>query len=404
MTMPPIPVQSPATKLLDAACALLAEEGIKGLSMRKLAGKLETSLGSLTHHTGSKAELTGAVIGALNTTQRKRHEQWLARGQNLDFGGEGVLAAMIAGYLDEAATIYRVQAIALCELVLEAAHKAENFTALPALIAAEEGFWRTLLRDDPEGADLASVIANYCWDELPFTLAVGHNPDYRLLRFCTMTRLAGRFRDTHDHGLNAAFAAWSRRQANGYAPAPGAYEADAKRARLGGHIAAIIGNDGVSAVTHRAVAAAAAMPHTTIAHHFRTRDDLLRAGIEALYLGAAVAIGPDSPETARLSGFSYARATHAMALAAARDPSLAGFALDFRRRRAELSLQTLPKLLGETKAMDGAALQAATMVLIGGGIALYAQGKQREGGWGQWLEKINRLRRLGQKRNRTTVL
>lgn len=362
--------------IADAACALVAEEGIGGLSLRRVAARVGASLGGVSYHAGNKRDLVARLVQDRAAAQALRHRQWLDRCAPLDVAHPDVLAAIIAGFLDDAALRHRASSLAGCELVADAARDPAAYDGMAGLIGADAGFWQELLAGADDAMVLGEVIACYCRDELPFTLALAADPDYRLLRAGAIARLCQRFAPVADgfaQGLDAFAAAL-----------PGTQDgAGARRAELSRAIAAVILKDGVAAVTHRSVAAQAQAPHSTIAHHFPRHADLLQAGIAGLYRQIAAL----RPQSQRLEssgeGMSLMLASHAVALAGARDAALAPLALDLRRRRAELARDVLAQALDLPVNGDLGALQAALMVLVGSGIASHAipPGEADGAGW-----------------------
>lgn len=377
--MPPRTAAAP--DIAAAARALVAEEGLRGLSLRKVAGRAGVSLGGVSYQVGDKADLVRLLVQDAGALRRQRHEAWLARARRADLADPAVLAALVSGYLDEQAQGDRAHALAHCELVLEAGRAPALAADIAALVADETGFWRAALTDTPGGAGHGEAIAAYCQDELPFTLAIGADPDYRLLRAATLSRLAERLRDTAGRGFAAGFealvAAMDARAVDIRQPPP--VDPRSPRARIAAAVAELIEAEGAAAVTHRAVAAVAGAANSTVAHHFRTRDDLLRAGVEALYRGSvgSTAAAPDAE--AQRGGRTLLRATRALVLAAARDESLRPFALDLRRRRGE-HMGPLVAPVAAGRPLDAAAAQAAAMTISGGGFAGQARGEAPRAG------------------------
>ena len=373
--MPSAP-RSSAAEISSAARSLVAEEGLRGLSLRKVAARAGVSLGGVSYVMGGKADLVRQLIDDAVAQRRERHGQWLARAGRLDLADPAVLAGLVGGYLDEAALHDRNSSLAICELMLEAGRDPTAFGGIGGLIAGETAFWREALERLPQGPGLGEAIADYCRDELPFALAIGLDPDYRLLRAGVCARLAARLCDAHGRGFAAGFealaAAMDARAVDIRKPL-GA-DLDSRRGHIAAAVADLIEQEGVAAVTHRAVAAAASAPNSTVAHYFRTRDDLLRAGIEALYLGAIGSTEPLPPARAREGGLSLLRASGALVLSTARDASLRPFALDLRRRRGE-HMAALVRPIGGAQPLDAAAAQAASMVITGAGIARQALGE-----------------------------
>lgn len=372
-----MPTDDPA-KYASAARARIAAQGFRGLRMRSVAQEAGASLGSLNHHVGDKAALIAAIVREERRERQLQHALWRRRVACLDLTDATVLAAAIATYLDEAALVHRAMALTGCELLVEAVMAPQEFPGIDLLLADEERLWVDLLATGyGSDADLfGRAIVGYCHDERPFTIALAGHADYRLLRSATIASVSAGLAGRGD-GLAARFG--DLVAACGSDPAVSPLPVDlpdgSKKAVLAQHIAQVIAEQGVSAVTHRAVAARAGVSNSRIAHHFRTQADLLDAGFGALILAMRQEMRSlDLPEPERHRGMAMIRATHSIALVAARDPALQPFALDMRRRRSENVRERLRGMLGGDRAADDATLQAVSMMTIGSGFAAMASG------------------------------
>lgn len=368
----------PAPPFLSAARARIAANGIRGLSLRSVAQDAGVSLGSLNYHIGDKAALVARLIEQECAENRVVHDDWLARTAELDLAVPETLATVIIAYLDEASEVRREAALTGCELLIDAGLDPDGYAGIAGLLDGEENFWASVLdRDHGAGARaFGKAIAGYCRDELPFSIAVGRDSDYRLLRAATVGRLAEGLAGS-GAGLSRSFetlvAACGDSQALG--PLPVDLPAGSKKADLAGHIAALIAEQGVASITHRLVAARAGVPNSSVAHHFRTRDDLLDAGMGALILDMRRELQAGSePDHSHRRGPALIRATHSIALAAARDPELIPFALDMRRRRAENVRALIGEAIAGPEGLDPAAVQTAVLVIIGSSFADRARG------------------------------
>lgn len=354
-----------------AALALVSTQGIKGLSLRALAQQMGLSLGSLSYRVGDKSALTALILNQEEKERVAWRAQWIERTALLDLTEPRILAAVLCAYLDEAAYNQREASILFCELLLDAMRVPENYSGLLDLIGEEERFWTQMLGPRHPAADLLDpAIAAYCRDELPFTLAANGDPDYRLLRMATISRvtegLAGRGADLAPHfgTLTAAMARGGPLQ-----DAAADLPEGSRKAELAEHVAALILESGVASVTHRLVAAHAGVSNSSIAHHFRTSRELVEAGLNALILRARNALRSEPLDD--VHGLAMVRATHSIALAATRDPMLVPAAIDMRRRRAENVRARMADRLGGVEAIDPAGIQAALMILAGFGYPLH---------------------------------
>lgn len=371
-----------ANSFLRAARHRIAVHGIGGLSLRRIAQDAGASPGALSYHIGDKATLMARLIDAEIAARHARYGAWQARAAPLDPTCPQTLAAIVTAWLDEAASSCREDTAMACELVLEAGIARDGLPGMSDLFDAEDRFWAGLLGGGRWTAaePLGKAIAAYCRDELPFTLALAADADYRLLRAATISRLAAGFAGD-GAGIARHFDALvdACGQACGSSLLPVDLPDGSRKAELAQHIAVLIMEQGIAALSHRAVAARAGVSNSNVAHHFRTSEDLLYAGMGGLIQRMRRELR--SPPGQRWHhGLAVIRATHAIALAAARDPALRPFALDMRRRRAENVRMDIAAQIGVDVTCDGAAVQAATMVLIGSGLARQADDARQERG------------------------
>lgn len=382
-----------ALPVLQAARARIAANGLRGLRLRSVAHDAGTSLGSINYRIGDKASLIARLIEEEQTQARAARVAWQARMAALDLTAPAMLAEIITGYLDQSADRRREAAITSCELLLEAGLDPPAFPGMAGLLDEEEAFWADALKRDhgTRAPVLAWAVANYCRDELPFTIAANGDADYRLLRAAVARRVAAGLSGEGDSLTGQFEALVAGCGATGAStPLPVDLPPGSKKAELAQHIASIIAEQGVASVTHRLVAARAGVPNSSVAHHFRTLGDVLQAGIGALILSARRELGA-SEDQDRRDGIALLRATHSIALAAARDQALVPFALDMRRRRAENVRAAIGRAIAPGTGLDPAAVQAAVMVMIGASFAARATPRNNltEAGL---IEQLGRLR------------
>lgn len=374
---------SAAQSLVATARRELALRGAGALSFRRLAAAGGVTPATLSYHLGSKTQILAALVEAERALDRERHAAWRARLDGLARFDPPALAALVELYLDEgaadeAAGGARLGSLVWADLLLRAHVDGDVAALVRPWIEERRAFWRGLLDGRIENpATWAEAILGYAADEGIHTLANGCRPDYRLLRRMAIERLARRLDPAARGGLDAAavFDALVRRldPAIGL-PGPEAGSdliAPGRRRDIAAAACAVILDEGAEAVTHRAVGERAGVPASTVAYHFRSGPDLLRAGQEMVYLvaqGRAPAPGEDSAER------RYAvvvRGTLSIGLAAARDPSLAAQAIDLRRLRGENLFRTLRAGHARMQPLDG---QVLALVAIGAGAVAGAEG------------------------------
>ncbi|WP_156840883.1 TetR family transcriptional regulator [Novosphingobium aquimarinum] len=367
-----------ALPFIPVARSRIADHGIRGLSMRTVAQGAGSSVGSLNHHIGDKAALIGRLIEEERKERRDLLDRWRKRTAQLALADPQVLASVIAAYLEEAAVARREASVTICEFLVEAIVDPHGFPTLPGLLDDEDHFWAVLLeRDHGHSADaLGRAIAAYCRDELPFFIAAPGHTDFRLLRTATIQRLAEGMVGQAS-GLSRGFAALVSACGEGNAAVQFPFDLPegSKRVEVAGYAANVMMQMGAAGITHRQVASEGGIPHTSVAHYFPTREDLMHAAIGSLILRTRHEVrGTSLDDTDGSYGLTLIRATHSVALAATRDPALVVFALDMRRRRAENVHGDVSKTIGGSEGLDRAAAQTATMILIGSGLAAMARG------------------------------
>ena len=361
-----------------AARSRIAASGIHGLSLRTVAQDAGSSVGSLSYRIGDKRALITHLVDDCRQEFKQAAVIYRERAERLDLTLPEVLAHLVIAWLDEATAARREAVLAGCELLLDATIDPVSYQGIGDLLDDEDRFWSELLAPSYGAVSdiFGSAIAAYCRDEMPFSIALGDNTDYRLLRVATVKRLAEGFAGNAT-GLARSFEALVAAcgDTSTATPVPVDLPEGSKKAELAEHIAGLMAEQGLARVTHRVVAARSGVSNSTVAHHFRTRSELLQAGLGAQILRVRAGLRSGAlPDAQHSDGMILIRSTHAVALAAARDPLFAPFALDMRRRRAENVHFAVGEALGGADGLDRAAVQAATIAMVGSGLAAMARG------------------------------
>jgi AcrR family transcriptional regulator len=356
--------------VLRAAMALVAADGLKGLSLRPLAEALGTTVSALSHRFGLKDELVAALIEAACAEDCAFLDDWLARIHALA-PVDGVLLAELADAIfDDMVGPHGQRTLFYCELAQGAPSRPEIAVPFAAWRARRLAFWQAaaaaLMRPD-----LAEALDAYSIDETAHGLAIGNLAAYRWLRRLCLRRLCCGLAPAPDGSDQRQFAVFHAALGNltdgpGRYPAPGMNEWQANAAR---HVSALIIAHGADAVTHRAVAGRAGIASSTLAYHFPRQEDLLKAGLNDIIMRTHGMIDAPSPQADdggfALSSVEIARATFAVALAATRMPDLRAFAADMRRRRGENYIVHLNRHAPAGMEYDIVAAQALAMTGIG---------------------------------------
>ncbi len=324
--------------VLQAAMRLVAADGLKGLSLRPLAEQLGSTVSALTHRFGLKDELLGRLIETAMSRDAEFLDRWLRVIRELDVREGALMADLADAVLTDMVGSEALSTRFYCELLQGVVSRPEIAPLIAAWSHQRLGFWLAAA----EGLNtplLGEALHAFSTEEAAHGLALGDIAAYRWLRRLNLRRLCcGLFppRGSTDlqqfqvfHAALGDFAAQSDRQGE---PAMTEWQASAAR-----HISMLIIAEGADAVTHRAIAARAGVPNSTLAHHFPRREDLLRAGLADMVDRVRRVNDPSQPSELvfDMTTLEVSRATFAFSLAAVNMPALKGKAADMRRRRGE---------------------------------------------------------------------
>lgn len=359
-----------AEAIVDAARDLVAERGLAALSLRALAERAGTSVGSISYRIGDRAALVEAIAAREVELAERDLERFRRDMAGIDALASGCLADLVTAWLDDCALAGRTSAVVQGELLLKTQREPAGNGHVARLHALLQDRWGVAVADHPQAGPLAARIAGYCLDERPFSVLLAQEADYRLLRQSTLRAL---LRDL-DEGPPPGGSRWHMALVERLAgPARIAIETgeppQGNKAAIAEKIGDLILAQGIEGLSHRAVAREADAANSSVAHHFPAQRDLLLAGVEALYRRMRREIGTDDDAD---TGYAVIVLTHEMALAASRDERFRPFAIDMRRRRAENVHAVISEQLTGRPDGDRAMTQAWTMAMIGHGFALAA--------------------------------
>lgn len=355
--------------VLHAAMALVAAGGLRGLSLRPLAERMGTTVSALSHRFGLKDELIAALIAAARDEDGEFLDGWLARIRALRPLDGALLADLTDTILADMAGSHATRTLFYSELLLGAPSRPEIAEPLADWRARRLAFWRAAAEslDRPE---LGGVLHAFSTDEAAHGLALGDLAAYRWLRRLALRRLCGAVvpapgaSDLREFAVFHATLGELMEGPDGYHPP----QLSEQQAAMASHISQLIIAEGADAVTHRAIAARAGVASSTLAYHFPRQEDLLKAGLEDIIARMHGRVyRPNGVNVAEedLSTVEIARATFALALAAARMPSLRACAADMRRRRGENYLFILNRGVVPESPFDLLSAQALSITGIG---------------------------------------
>ena len=370
--------------LQKAGRELVARGGLRNLSFRSVAAASGWTLGEINYRIGKKEQL----IDILTKREREQYsafeDKWLARLAGLPQFDGPMLATIVAAYLDEIAANHHVSGIFWEEMLLEAGVNASIRPAATSWINDRKSFWWRLLQGRHEKAEfLARILVAVSVEEQMYTIVLGDSTDYRLLRDIGLRRLCdGLLSDTSpDIGvlfedLQIAF----------FGEETIDFELKGSAAAIAAMAGQLMRKKGLSAVTHRAVAAGLGVSTSAVAHHFRTHMDLIQGGNAALYgkflsdpdivhvVRRQLAITPSDPGGVvdpNLEAAELMRAMHILVLAAARDPKFIPLAARRRRDRGRTSIRWIGETFDRPDKFDRCSAQMVSMAF--GGELLFSQ-------------------------------
>jgi AcrR family transcriptional regulator len=368
-------------QLLNAACSIVAESGWAGLTLRPLAESLAVSVTVLSNHYGARAEVVAAICAAACAEEERLFAGWRQMLARLGPLSAGIAADLADTIVEELAVRQRAFSLLFIEALQTSSWDDSLRSAFAPWLQARMLFWTQLgiQAGVPAAAAGAGWLGGYFIDELAHSLCLNHLADYRMLRRLCLRRLFSGIAAQPDSGDVALFEALFdglEYRAGETAVTHGAVVAVDWAGRAARACALTLTERGVSALTHRAIAAEAGVPHTTLSYRFPTQHDLVVAGLEYIITHLLQAVDDsersgDLPQTlAQLRtadghDLDVGRATFALAIAAARMPRLVPSAADMRRRRGINLLKILRRAEPPLRGLDMPAAQVASVALIG---------------------------------------
>lgn len=341
--MPNTKISRAATpdRIVQAALGIWAASGTAGISVRALAQHAETAPASVYHHFGDLERLYDVALEFVARGVHSWCTDRAAQIDDVDLHGPGFLRRLLATTIDDWTRECRALAIAWRECLMLSARNPRFAPALNKINMIWTDFWveaciRAGLPEAGEGtgAFFAGEVGLHLmrWKRLIDRSALDETCDGWVAWLSGATAPEDPWR-----GLARDIAA---RVAPGRACIGGTAEAVAEAA------ADLVEDEGVAALTHRAVAARAGLTLGVVSYNVRTSADLARAAFDAIYrritpvrpISTGV-VGPDRQNALELlqSG-AEDLSPHMLALdelmnAAARDPSLSEFIPHLRYER-----------------------------------------------------------------------
>ena len=386
MTAPTVSKRGKAPKdsdLLAAACGIVAQSGWTGLALRPLADSLNVSVTVLSKHYGTRADVVAAVCRAGHAEEQRIFAGWCATLAKLETMSPALAADLADNIVQELALRHRDFSLLFMEILQGGGWDETLRDAFSPWLRERMGFWAQL----GARAGLPPLLTDSGWmggyfiDELAFSISLDHQPAYRMLRRLCLRRLfsgvsARAASAAEDDTMFAALFEQLDYREGEIAVGHGVDVSSDWPGRAARACAIALTERGVGALTHRAIAAEAGVPHTTLIYRFPTQHDLVVAGLEFIIshvlravdedeLSGDLSTAPDRMNSLGDDGLDVGRATFALAVAAARMPKLAPGAADMRRRRGINLLKILHRVSPALPGIDMLAAQLASVGLIG---------------------------------------
>ena len=363
-------------RLIDPSFHLVSRAGLGALTLRPLADATGISLSQLTSLVGRKSDLISGLISAARTRDKILRQKILNLNPDLNRASPDDIAELCDLTLDHWVQKDHAMAVFFCEILFASATDPALYAELAPWINDQLIFWKKLTENlNWRDADLsADILLAYSIDELVHSCAHHMSADYRRLRRLCLQRLC------------------RKQVAEQIPPEPGEHmfrflfdalgDLDDKigidkqiwvpksdRARMIALTGArMIIERGTDAISHRAVAAEMGLPSSTLAYHFRTREDLVKGAIAGIISQLKQSLTQDQLPEGQMAimtaGYAIARSTYALALEAGRNPVFIASAADMRRKRG-INLRVSFNRMGAAQSLDGLGAQVISIATIG---------------------------------------
>jgi AcrR family transcriptional regulator len=365
--------------LLAAACRIVNTDGLAGLALRPLAQALDVSVTVLTQHYGIRADVLAAICAAAAERDAAAHAGWRALLAQLPAPLAPALAAdLIEAVLEDQATRHRDLSVLFLEMLHACTWDDALRPAMASWFAVRRDFWRDVGGQAQVAPELIACgwWHGYVIAEQAYGVVLDGVGPYRLLRRVCLQRIVAGGAAAAVPAADATLFALLARQMQQAAVAGSPTTAAPRRPDWYGAAARACGirlaAQGVGALTHRAIAADIGIAHSTLSYRYPAQHDLVLAGLDSIIAHIVTAVDADDlDQLQRLrtandgSQLDLARASLAVAIAAARMPDLAGCVADLRSRRGGNLVKVFSKYLPHASGIDALAAHVVSMGLTG---------------------------------------
>jgi hypothetical protein len=287
-------------------------------------------------------------------------------------------ADLIEAVLDDQATRHRDLSVLFLDMLHASTWDDAMRLAMACWFAARRDFWRDVGGRAQVVPDLIACgwWHGYVIAEQAYGVVLDGAGPYRLLRRVCLQRIVAGGAAVGSPAADATLFALLARQMQQAAVAGSPTTAAPRRPDWYGAAARACGirlaAQGVGALTHRAIATDIGIAHSTLSYRYPAQHDLVLAGLESIIAHIVTAVDADDlDQLQRLrtdndgDRLDLARASLAVAIAAARMPDLAGCVADLRSRRGGNLVKVFSKYLPHASGIDALAAHVVSMGLTG---------------------------------------
>lgn len=271
-------------RILNEAIPLLAMSGIRGATLRDVAGRCNASVASIANLFGNKDGLIAACFAQCVARDLERVDALAAECVEMQVPRE-LVPAFLWTLCDEAGGARRTEMLVLVELLLAAAGAAQFAGLCRQWLAARRDTFRRIaaIHDaDPLAFD---ILGLHLISESSFAVSCATSASYRILARAGFIEAGARLAGLGAVGIEPAMAALANRffadpEGGGRNRGDETKGRGAEsRSRIVDAAASIIEAEGLAAVTNRAVADRAGVSLALTTYHFKSVADLSFAGI-----------------------------------------------------------------------------------------------------------------------------
>ncbi|MET0363198.1 MAG: TetR family transcriptional regulator [Sphingobium sp.] len=270
--------------IVEEAIPLLAMSGIRGATLRDVAGRCGASIASIANLFGNKDGLIAACFAEVVRLDIARLDALIAECREMEVPRD-LLPTFLWTLCEEAGGARRTEMLVLVELLLSAAISPQYGELCRQWLTARRDAFRRVAGDhdlDPLALD---ILGLHLISESSFAVSCAASASYGILARAGFIEAAARLTGLGEVGIVPGMAALADRFFADPDAGNRSEGAEAKgrgaesRARIVDAAASIIEGEGLAAVTNRAVADRAGVSLALTTYHFKSVTDLSFAGI-----------------------------------------------------------------------------------------------------------------------------